>query len=127
VDRPDVALGWAFAVGGGLGLVWVVVWAFVYRLPRAHPRLGAEELALIESDRSPDEATSALVPLRTLLARRDVWGCILARVFTDPISFFFFFWIPKFLQQERVFSLAEIGKYSWIPFAAGRWEIFWAE
>ena len=108
---------WAFVVGGGLGLVWVVIWAFVYRLPREHPRLGAEELALIESDRSPDEATSA--PVRTLLARRDVWGCILARVFTDPISYFFFFWIPKFLQQERGFSLAEIGKYSWIPFAAG--------
>jgi len=104
VDRPDVALGWAFAVGGGLGLVWVVVWAFVYRLPRAHPRLGAEELALIESDRSPDEATSALVPLRTLLARRDVWGCILARVFTDPISFFSFFGSQNFFSKSAVLA-----------------------
>ena len=41
------------------------------------------------------------MPLRRILARREAWGCILARVFTDPISYLFAFWIPKFLQQER--------------------------
>lgn len=110
---------WAFVFGGAMGLVWVVVWALVYRLPRDHPRLSATELALIEADRPVETEPQRPVPIGRLLARKDVWGCILARVFTDPISYFFFFWIPKFLQQERGFSLADIGKYSWIPFAAG--------
>jgi ACS family hexuronate transporter-like MFS transporter len=90
----------------------------VYRLPRDHPRITPEELAQIEGDR-PSGETPPTVPLRRLLGMREVWGCILARVLTDPISYFFFFWIPKFLQQERGFDLAGIGKYSWIPFVVG--------
>ena len=76
---------WAFVVGGALGLVWVAVWAVVYRLPRDHPRLSAEELALIESDRAADYVEPATVPLSRLLGMRVVWGCILARVLTDPV------------------------------------------
>ena len=110
---------WAFVFGGALGLVWVVAWTFIYRVPREHPRLGAEELALIESDRPADYVQPPTVPLRRLLASRVVWGCILARVLTDPISYFFNFWIPKFLQQDRGFTLADVGYYVWIPFAAG--------
>ncbi len=110
---------WSFVVGGALGLIWVAVWAVVYRLPRDHPRLGAAELALIEAGREAERPPAQPVSIKRLLAMREVWGCILARVLTDPISYFFFFWIPKFLQQERGFSLADIGKYSWIPFLAG--------
>ena len=110
---------WAFVAGGLLGLVWVAVWALVYRVPREHPRLSAEELALIEADRPPEEAAPPRVPLVRLLAMRETWGCILARALTDPISYFFFFWTPKFLQTERGFTLADIAKYSWIPFVAG--------
>jgi ACS family hexuronate transporter-like MFS transporter len=117
-----IALTWgwryAFVAGGGLGLIWTAVWWVVYRLPRDHPRITAEELAQIEAGQPSGEAPPP-VPLRRLLGRREVWGCILARVLTDPISYFFFFWIPKFLQQERGFDLAGIGKYSWIPFVAG--------
>jgi ACS family hexuronate transporter-like MFS transporter len=110
---------WAFVAGGVLGLVWVAVWALVYRRPREHPRLSAEELALIEADRPVAGPPPAPVPIRRLLAMRETWGCILARAMTDPISYFFFFWTPKFLQAERGFTLADIAKYSWIPFVAG--------
>jgi ACS family hexuronate transporter-like MFS transporter len=116
-----IALTWgwryAFVAGGALGLVWVVVWALFYRLPRDHRWLSAPELALIEADRTTVSDTR--VPIGRLLRMREVWGCILARALTDPISYFFAFWTPKFLQQERGFSLADIGKYSWIPFFAG--------
>jgi ACS family hexuronate transporter-like MFS transporter len=112
--------GWrsAFIVGGGLGLVWVAIWAIFFRLPRAHAWLQASELALIEEGRDPTKEQPAAVPIRRLLATRAVWGCIMARVLTDPISYFFIFWTPKFLQQERGFDLAAVGKYGWIPFLA---------
>jgi len=110
--------GWrsAFAAGGVLGSIWVVAWIFVYRIPREHPRLGAEELALIEGDEAPSPATSASVSIRRILRVRETWGCVLARMLTDPISYFFIFWTPLFLQQERGFDLAAIGKYSGIPY-----------
>jgi ACS family hexuronate transporter-like MFS transporter len=118
-----IALTWhwryAFVFGGVLGLIWVVVWAIVYRLPRDHPWLRAEELALIESDRPANTEPAPpppTVPIRRILSRKEAWGCIVARILTDPISYFFIFWTPLFLQQERGFNLADIGKYSWIPF-----------
>ena len=118
-----IALWWgwryAFVAGGALGLVWVVVWAIVYRRPRDHPWLSAKELALIEADRPAAEEKAAHVPIARLLRMRETWGCILARALTDPISYFFFFWTPKFLQTERGFTLADIAAYSWIPFVAG--------
>ena len=120
-----IALTWgwryAFVVGGVMGLIWVMVWAVVYRLPKQHPWLQPSELAHIESDtvksEEPAEEPKAL-PVRTLLSDRRVWGCIAARMLTDPISYFFIFWTPKFLQQERGFDLASVGKYGWIPFVA---------
>src|SRR6185295_1598886 len=93
------------------------VWAFVYRLPREHPRLSAEELAHIESDQpATPEPERPPVSMLRLLTMKPVWGCIAARMLTDPISYLFIFWTPMFLQQERGFNLADIGKYSWIPF-----------
>jgi ACS family hexuronate transporter-like MFS transporter len=116
-----IALSWgwryAFVFGGALGFVWVAVWWFVYRVPREHAWLTAGERALIEGDHTDEETTGA-VPIRRLLSARAVWGCILVRMLLDPISYFFIFWTPKFLQQERGFDLADIGKYSGIPFVA---------
>lgn len=117
-----VALTWhwryAFVVGGVLGFIWVVIWAIVYRSPRQHPWLKTEELTLIEDGIKPEAQPPRAAPIRQLLGMRPVWGCILARVLTDPITYFFVFWTPKFLQQERGFDLSDIGKFGWIPFVA---------
>ncbi len=116
-----IALTWgwraAFVVTGGLGFVWILVWLLFYRLPQDHPLLSEDERRLILGERAPVQST-AMVPLRKLLSMRETWGCVAARFLTDPISYFLAFWIPKYLQQERGFSLAEVGKYGWIPFAA---------
>lgn len=117
-----IALTWgwryAFVVTGVLGGLWVLIWALVYRRPQDHPRLSAEERALIERDEPPEEPRSKPVPIGQILRMREAWGCIIARMLTDPISYFFIFWTPKFLQQERGFDLAALGKYSGIPFVA---------
>ena len=68
-----IALTWnwryAFVFGGALGIVWVVAWSFIYRVPREHPRLSAEELALIESDRAGGDCTwTGCIPSKTLLS-----------------------------------------------------------
>jgi ACS family hexuronate transporter-like MFS transporter len=109
---------WAFVVTGALGFVWVAVWAALYRLPQDHPWLGVAERKLILGDAAAEETPREAVSLERLLRMREAWGCILVRVLTDPISYFLSFWVPKYLQAERGFSLADIGRYGWIPFAA---------
>ena len=110
-------LGWryTFLAGAALSASWLVAWLVVYRVPRQHPWLRADELALIEQDGVP-KTKPRPVSIWRILARREAWGCIMARILTDPISYLFAFWIPKFLQQERGFDLAAIGKYYWIPY-----------
>jgi MFS transporter, ACS family, hexuronate transporter len=114
-----LTLGWryAFVVTGALGLFWVLVWTLFYHLPGDHPRISAEERALI-LDGTVEEAPAQKVDVGRLLRMPELWGCVLARVLTDPISYFLNFWIPKYLQMERGFTLADIGRYGWIPFAA---------
>ena len=120
VSLIALTLGWryAFVVTGALGFVWVAVWAVFYRLPQDHPRLSAAERELILADSKTEEGGGELVPIRSLLGMRETWGCIAARVFIDPITYFLIFWVPKYLQQERGFDLADVGKYAWIPFVA---------
>ncbi len=108
---------WAFALTGGLGFAWVALWALVYRLPKDHPRLGEDERALISEGRS--ETEDAVPPrLATLLRMKETWGCVAARALTDPVTYFLTFWVPLYLQQERGFSLAQLGAVGWVPFAA---------
>ncbi|MEP7271220.1 MAG: MFS transporter [Acidobacteriota bacterium] len=115
-----LAWGWryAFVVTGALGFVWVAVWAVFYRLPQDHPRISEAEKEMILSDTRAEDSVTGSVSIGSLLRMKETWGCVLARVLTDPISYFLFFWTPKYLQQERGFNLADLGKFGWIPFAA---------
>ena len=132
-----IALTWgwryAFVITGAIGFIWVAAWAMFYRLPQDHPRLSEAEKNLILGDASPPDASPPdaspedaspegdhpqPVSIARLLRMKAVWGCILARVLTDPISYFLFFWTPKYFQQERGFDLASVGLYIWIPYAA---------
>jgi ACS family hexuronate transporter-like MFS transporter len=112
--------GWraAFLFTGGLGLLWVLAWAALFRRPQEHPRLSAEERDLIRAGQPPEEAPGeARVPLLQLLLMPAAWGCILPRVLIDPISYFLNFWVPKYLETERHFNLDQLGALGWIPFA----------
>jgi ACS family hexuronate transporter-like MFS transporter len=106
---------WAFAVVGASGFLWVAAWALLFRLPKDHPRLGEDERRLIEEGRSGESGRPPR--LAALAGMRETWGCVAARVFTDPITYFLTFWVPLYLQQERGLSLAQLGAVGWVPFA----------
>jgi len=116
--------GWraAFIIPGALGLIWLVVWLWIYRLPENVPGISQEELAWIRNENSPGVASAPTpVPPRwvDLLKDRNVLALVLCRLVSDPVWYFYIFWIPEYLRRERSFSLAEIGLYAWIPFVAG--------
>ena len=43
---------------------------------------------------------------------------MLGRGLTDPIWWFYFFWLPQYLSDARGFSLKRIALFAWIPFVA---------
>src|SRR5262245_13288875 len=106
-----IALTWgwryAFVMTGALGFIWLAVWTIFYDVPQNHPRLSNAERLIILSEASPEDDNAPSVSIGRLLRMRETWGCILARVLTDPISYFLFFWTPKYFQQERGFNLAD--------------------
>jgi ACS family hexuronate transporter-like MFS transporter len=111
---------WAFIVAGLLGLVWVVVWLLVYHPLDRHPRVTAEEVALINAGRDA-ALTSQERGLKRwlgLAGNPNVWGIVLGRSLTDPIWWFYVFWLPQYLSDARGFSLKRIALFAWIPFIA---------
>jgi ACS family hexuronate transporter-like MFS transporter len=103
------ALAWftwrgAFVVGGSLGLVWLCLW--LYRKPEEHPWVSPQELGLIQSD--PPETIES-VPWLRLLPLRETWAFSLGKLLTDPVWWFWTFWLPGYFQ--RTFHLT-LGKSS---------------
>jgi ACS family hexuronate transporter-like MFS transporter len=98
---PFITLRWgwraAFIVTGALGFLWLIAWLLVYRAPEDHPKVGAEELAYIRSD--PIEKPVP-VPWSTLLRHRQTWAFALGKFMTDPIWWFYLYWLPKFLDAR---------------------------
>lgn len=107
---PVVALrfGWqaAFLLTGAIGFGWLVLWLALYRPPEQHKRLSAAELQHIRSD--PEEPPAAM-PWLSLLGHRQTWAFALGKFLTDPIWWFYLYWLPKFLNQRHGIDLAHIG------------------
>lgn len=120
VSFAALYFGWraAFVVTGVLGLVWVLAWARQYHLPGTHPRISPEEKALIDAEPGVAPGAAPRVPIKSLLVRKATWGCFAARILIDPVTYFLLFWIPKFLQDKRGFTLRDVGATVWIPYLA---------
>jgi ACS family hexuronate transporter-like MFS transporter len=107
---PWITLRWgwraAFFLVGGLGIVWLILWLAVYRVPESHPRCSPGELEYIHSD--PSES-AAKIPWLRLLPHRQTWAFILGKFVTDPIWWFYLFWVPDFLQRQHGLALLQIG------------------
>jgi len=97
---------WAFVLVGSLGFVWLVVWLMVYRRPEDHPRCSPEELMYIRGD---GEKAVERTPWIELLKYRQTWAFSLAKFLTDPIWWFYLFWIPDFLQRKHGLALMQVG------------------
>jgi len=97
---------WAFIITGLTGFVWLVCWLALYRRPEEHPRLSAAELAYIRSD--PAEPL-VKIPWARLLPHRQTWAFAVGKFCTDPIWWFFLFWLPKFLNETYGIALSGLG------------------
>ena len=106
---PWIALTWgwqsAFIVTGALGFIWMVAWLAIYRDPEEHPRLSKSELAFI---RSEEREGTVKLHWAALLGHRQTWAFLIGKFMTDPIWWFYLYWLPKFLDANWGIKLAQV-------------------
>jgi ACS family hexuronate transporter-like MFS transporter len=94
----------AFVVTGCTGIVWLIIWLIYYRRPEQHRSVSKSELDLILSD--PVEKLES-VPWKRVLPRKETWAFAIGKFLTDPIWWFYLFWLPRYLQTTFGLSLSE--------------------
>ncbi len=134
---------WAFIITGSFGAIWLVLWAFMYELPSRHKKLSKEEFDYIHSDLDAPAPTEAQpkVSWWRLLKFRQTWAFALGKFLTDPVWWFYLFWLPDFLKSQYgiegtgvsmpvavVFLISTVGSVfgGWLPlkFIQGGWSVF---
>jgi MFS transporter, ACS family, hexuronate transporter len=93
------AYGWkeAFLITGAVGFIWLIFWWFMYEIPTRHKKLRPEEFEYIHSDNEPvADKNAPKLKWSQLLGIRQAWVFILGKLLTDPIWWFFLFWLPSY-------------------------------
>ncbi|MBT2620025.1 MFS transporter [Chryseobacterium sp. ISL-6] len=90
--------GWreTFVWIGALGLLWIVLWWRFYKIPEKTKKLSQEELQYIKSDQDGKTQEQSKVPLSELLKYKVTWSFAVGKILTDPIWYFFMFWLPAY-------------------------------
>lgn len=108
---PIIALnfGWqaAFIITGFLGFIWLFFWLRLMNRPEDHAGINSAELELIKAD--SDENLEKPTSIWKIIQTRKVWAIAIGKFMTDPIWWFFLYWLPKFLHTTYGLTLDKIG------------------
>mgnify|MGYP001024580513 CR=1 FL=1 len=125
ISQPLVAAimlgyGWqaVFWFSAALGLVVAAVWYWFSRdTPGEHPRITAQERALIEKG-LPEKIEGPMppVPWRRIFTSRDVWAVTIAYVAFGYVAFIFLNWFFIYLADGRGINLKESALLATLPF-----------
>lgn len=89
-----VSLGWraCFLLTAGAGFAWLILWLFIPKAPPAE-----------------DETRQPSISWSQALRYRETWGFALAKFFSDPVWWFYLYWLPPYFFDVRKMDLKEIG------------------
>jgi ACS family hexuronate transporter-like MFS transporter len=94
---------WAFGLTGGLGFIWLILWFIYYEVPKRHKKLTQAEFDYIHSDIDETPVLEQVKPNVSwfkLLTFRQTWAFAIGKLLTDPIWWFYLFWLPDFLESQ---------------------------
>lgn len=119
---------WALILTGSVGLVWLIFWALLYHDPAKHKRLKRTEFDYIRTRLAPSELAASVTTAafvgqpetaaaeieegygesreksrltwRQLLRHRQTWAFFVGKFMSDPVWWFFLFWLPAFLEAQ---------------------------
>lgn len=94
---------WAFIITGSIGFIWLVLWFYFYEIPAKQHRLSKTEFDYIHSD-TDDQYSQTVSPEKIswlkLLSFKQTRAYVLGKFLTDPIWWFYLFWLPAFLKAQ---------------------------
>src|SRR5579862_2016481 len=93
--------GWraAFFATGAMGLIWFFFWWFLFEIPSRKKGLMADELKFIQQgDKGEEHENSKQRDFSwvKLFGYRQTWVFFVGKFLTDPIWWFFLFWLPDY-------------------------------
>jgi ACS family hexuronate transporter-like MFS transporter len=105
-----LGVGWqmGFVIPAVLGLLWLIPWLAIF--PDKNTMTA---VALKPAQTASVQA--AHVPLSQLFANHHVLGLLLIRVFSGPITTFYWTWLPLYLRNGRGMTLFATGLMSSVP------------
>jgi len=102
---PAIATAWgwqsAFIITGAIGFIWLIFWFIFYEIPEKQKRLSKAEMEIIKSDTDGVQENPKPIPWIKLLKYRQTWIFFIGKAMTDPIWWFYLFWIPGWLSSVR--------------------------
>jgi MFS transporter, ACS family, hexuronate transporter len=108
---PWLALnyGWqsAFIATGAIGFVWLIFWLLIYDRPESHKKVSKVELDYILSDK--EEEAKEKIPWMSILKHKQIWAFLFAKFTTDPIWWFYLYWLPGYLGAKYGLNLTNLG------------------
>jgi len=103
--------GWrmGFVIPAVLGMIWIPFWL------RSFPDKETFAAIAIKPKSAAAAATATEYPLSRLFANHKVLGLCLIRIFTGPITTFYWTWLPLYLKNGRGMSFLALGIFASIP------------
>ena len=102
---PWIALhfGWraAFLATGIFSASWIVWWSIKYRKP--------EQTMDWTRGTAIPAPTQSLIAWWRLLGYRQAWGFMVGKFLTDPVWWFFLFWLPQYFNSRFHLNLSHLG------------------
>jgi MFS transporter, ACS family, hexuronate transporter len=102
---PAIATAWgwqsAFIITGAFGFLWLIFWFIFYEIPEKQRRLSTAEMEIIKSDTDEVQENPKPISWIKLLKYRQTWIFFIGKAMTDPIWWFYLFWIPGWLSSVR--------------------------
>jgi ACS family hexuronate transporter-like MFS transporter len=106
--------GWreAFLITGAIGFIWLIFWFILYEVPARHAKLTKAEFDYIHSDvddlAAASITTEPKVSWMSILGFRQTWAFVIGKFLTDPIWWFYLFWLPDFLNKQYGLSPTDV-------------------
>jgi ACS family hexuronate transporter-like MFS transporter len=108
-ERLGFSVSLAFLFTTALGLIWLIPWLAIF------PDKETMAAVSVKPAGAPATASATSVTLGQLIRNRQVLGLFLIRVFSGPITTFYWTWLPQYLRTGRGMSFLAIGIFASLP------------
>jgi MFS transporter, ACS family, hexuronate transporter len=91
---------WAFVAIGLIGFLWLAFWRSGFDVPEKSTKVSPGELAYIQADQ-PKNQEKLNIHWTALLRYQQIWPFLIAKLLTDPVWWFYLYWLPSYFEKER--------------------------